>query len=65
MANEYYHTEEAATAHLAGVGLTFEGFAMWTIDNARKVHVERTNGAFVTHYPASLLREYIRENNNL
>jgi len=58
---EYYHSKEAATAHLQSVGLTFDGFldfmySRWTPENV---------GGNVASYKASDLRQYIREHNAL
>ena len=62
MTNEYYHDQEAATAHLAGVGLTFAGFLDWMYDKWRPENVDREDGIV---YSASFLRQYIREHNTL
>ena len=60
--NEYHHTKEAATAHLESVGLTFEGFNDWCIEGNKKIALTAN---CELAYPANLVREYIKENNQL
>ena len=62
MSNDYYHDQEAATAHLQSVGLTFGGFLDWMYDKWRPVDVDREEGIV---YSSSFLRQYIREHNTL
>ncbi len=62
---EYYHSKEAATAHLQSVGLTLEGFTYWMDSNDHIIHVLGDPGALFALYSASRLREYIREHNTL
>lgn len=60
--NEHYHTCEAATAHLQSVGLTFEGFNSWIIKHNKKIVITEDHELA---YPAKLVRQYIKENNQL
>ena len=59
---EWSHTKEAATAHLKGAGLTFEGFSGWTIAHNKKISITED---YDLAYRASLVRQYIREHSTL
>ena len=63
MTNDYYHNQEAAIAHLAGVGLTFEVFCEWL--HKRHPGAMFPFAADFCSYKASELRQYIRENHQL
>lgn len=60
---EYYHTREAATAHLESVGLTFDDFEQWMMHSNHTGVVYDEN--LRPTYPASWFRLYIRENHQL
>ena len=62
---EYYHTIEAVTAHLKGVGLTFAIFEHWVVTHDHLIKSAIVNGRFAKVYPASLLRQYIKTHHTL